>query len=95
MKTKGLIMMTEKVKVWLQTAPMPDFEAWLRSLYNDNILAVSRGGENIPAAFAEYGKKLMVDRILESKRLLKTETLKYFDVASGSELLGTLYPEEN
>lgn len=82
--------MNEKVKLWLQVAPMPEVEAWLRSLYNDNILAVSRGGENIPAAFAEYGKKLMVDRILHAKRSLKETAPEYFDVQSGSELLGSL-----
>lgn len=82
--------MNEKIKIWLQMAPMPEVEAWLRSLYNDNILAVSRGGENIPAAFAEYGKKLMVDRILLAKRSLKEVAPEYFDVQAGSELLGAL-----
>lgn len=87
--------MNEKVKLWLQVAPMPEVEAWLRSLYNDNILAVSRGGENIPAAFAEYGKKLMVDRILLAKRSLKEVAPEYFDVQSGSELLGSLRFEDS
>ena len=87
--------MNEKIKFWLQTAPMPDVELWLRSLYNDNILAVSRGGENVPAAFAEYGKKLMVDKILEIKKSLKVKAPEYFDVQSGSELLGTLRPEDS
>lgn len=87
--------MNEKIKVWLQTAPMPDVESWLRSLYNDNILAVSRGGENVPAAFAEYGKKLMVDRILEIKKNLKVKAPEYFDVQSGSELLGALRPDDS
>lgn len=82
--------MNEKIKFWLQTAPMPDVELWLRSLYNDNILAVSRGGENVPAAFAEYGKKLMVDKILDIKKSLKVEAPEYFDVQAGSELLGEL-----
>lgn len=83
-------MMTEKMKTWLQVAPMPDFENWLRSLYNDNILAVSRGGENIPAAFAEYGKKLMIDRILEQKAAVMAKVPEHFVVQSGSELLGTI-----
>lgn len=87
--------MNEKIKFWLQTAPMPDVELWLRSLYNDNILAVSRGGENVPAAFAEYGKKLMVDKILEIKKNLKVKAPEYFDVQSGSELLGALRPEDS
>ena len=82
--------MNDKIKLWLQVAPMPDLEHWLRSLYNDNILAVSRGGENVPAAFAEYGKKLMVDRILAEKHSLKAVVPEHFDVQSGSELLGTL-----
>lgn len=76
-------------------APMPDMEIWLHSLYNDNILAVSRGGENVPAAFAEYGKKLMVDKILDIKKNLKVETPKYFDVQTGVELLGTLRTEDS
>lgn len=87
--------MNEKIKIWLQMAPMPDTELWLRSLYNDNILAVSRGGENVPAAFAEYGKKLMVDRILEIKKNLKVKAPEYFDVQSGAELLGTLRTEDS
>lgn len=87
--------MNEKIKIWLQMAPMPDVELWLRSLYNDNILAVSRGGENVPAAFAEYGKKLMVDKILDIKKSLKVEAPKYFDVRAGSELLGALRPEDS
>lgn len=87
--------MNEKIKFWLQTAPMPDVELWLRSLYNDNILAVSRGGENVPAAFAEYGKKLMVDKILEIKKNLKVKAPEYFDVRAGSELLGALRPEDS
>ena len=87
--------MNEKIKFWLQTAPMPDVELWLRSLYNDNILAVSRGGENVPAAFAEYGKKLMVDKILEIKKSLKVKAPEYFDVQSGSELLGALRLEDS
>jgi hypothetical protein len=87
--------MNEKIKIWLQTAPMPDVELWLRSLYNDNILAVSRGGENVPAAFAEYGKKLMVDKILEIKKSLKVKAPEYFDVQAGSELLGSLRLEDS
>lgn len=83
-------MMTDKMKTWLQVAPMPDFENWLRSLYNDNILAVSRGGENIPAAFSEYGKKLMVDRILQCKHEVMAKVPEHFVVQSGSELLGTI-----
>lgn len=82
--------MNEKIKFWLQMAPMPDVELWLRGLYNDNILAVSRGGENVPAAFAEYGKKLMVDKILDIKKSLKVKAPEYFDVQAGSELLGEL-----
>lgn len=93
MMKKG-VDMNDKVKTWLLAAPMPDVEKWLRGLYNDNILAVSRGGENVPAAFAEYGKKLMVDKILEMHSLAKAKVPEYYTVQSGSELLGTLKPED-
>ena len=73
-------------------APQPNMEKWLRSLYCDNILAVSRGGENVPSAFAEYGKKLMVDKILQEHRKAKAGPAKNTPVTSGVELLGDWFP---
>lgn len=68
-------------------APMPDLRAWLDTLYADNILKVSRGGENVQAAFAEYGKKLMADKIMEEHALAKADPVKGFAIQSGSEML--------
>lgn len=79
--------MNDRIRTWLMHAPMPEFEEWLESLYVDNILKVSRGGENVPAAFAEYGKKLMADRILEEHALAKREPVKGFSVRNGAEIL--------
>ena len=87
--------MNEKIRTWLRMAPMPEFEAWVRSLYRDNILAVSRGGENVPAAFAEYGKKLMADMIIDQHRLAKSEPVRDTAIKSGTELLGQLRPANN
>lgn len=79
--------MNDRIRAWLRIAPMPEFKNWLESLYVDNILKVSRGGENVQAAFAEYGKKLMADRILEEHELAKREPVKGFDIMRGSEIL--------
>lgn len=87
--------MNERIRFWLKMAPMPEFEQWLESLYVDNILKVSRGGENVPAAFAEYGKKLLVDKIREEYALSKQDPVKGFSISSGAEMLmGTLAPSE-
>ncbi len=80
-------MMNDRIRTWLRMAPMPDLRNWLDTLYVDNILRVSRGGENVQAAFAEYGKKLMADKIMEEHALAKEEPVKGFSIQSGSELL--------
>lgn len=79
--------MNDRIRTWLRIAPMPDLQQWLETLYVDNILRVSRGGENIPAAFTEYGKKLMADRIMEEHAAAKEEPVKGFSIQNGSELL--------
>lgn len=79
--------MNDRIRTWLRMAPMPDLRAWLDTLYADNILKVSRGGENVQAAFAEYGKKLMADRIMEEHALAKADPVKGFAIQSGSEML--------
>jgi len=79
--------MNDRIRAWLNMAPMPEFEDWLESLYVDNILKVSRGGENVPAAFTEYGKKLMADRIREEYRASKREPTGRYTIQSGSEIL--------
>lgn len=84
--------MSDKCAYWLRRAPMPDVENWLKSLYVDNILVVSRGGENTASAFAEYGKKLLVDKILEQYNNLRKPAVKNSPVDSGEELLGVLHP---
>ena len=87
--------MDDRIRFWLRVAPMPEFRQWLDSLYVDNILKVSRGGENVQAAFAEYGKKLLADRIMSEYLLAKQDPVKGFDVSSGAELLmGTIEPNE-
>lgn len=90
-KTKGTAM-SDKCASWLSRAPMPDVEKWLKSLYVDNILVVSKGGENTASAFAEYGKKLLVDKILEQYADLRKPVSKNTPVNSGEELLGVLHP---
>lgn len=88
--------MNERIRFWLKMAPMPEFEQWLESLYVDNILKVSRGGENVPAAFAEYGKKLLADKIREEHALSKRDPIKGFSISSGAEMLmGTIAPSES
>lgn len=85
--------MEDRIRAWLRVAPQPEFRRWLGTLYVDNILKVSRGGENVQAAFAEYGKKLLADKILEEYELAKQEPVKGFDIVSGAEmLLGTIEP---
>jgi len=79
--------MNDRIRTWLRMAPMPDLRVWLDTLYADNILKVSRGGENVQAAFAEYGKKLMADRIMEEHALAKADPVKGFAIQSGSEML--------
>lgn len=79
--------MNDRIRTWLRMAPMPDLQAWLDTLYADNILKVSRGGENVQAAFAEYGKKLMADKIMEEHALAKADPVKGFAIQSGSEML--------
>lgn len=88
--------MNDRIRTWLRIAPMPDMKEWLESLYVDNILKVSRGGENVQAAFAEYGKKLLADKILEEHMLAKEEPTKGFSLERGSEILtGVLvFPEK-
>jgi hypothetical protein len=87
--------MNERIRFWLKMAPMPEFKEWLDSLYVDNILKVSRGGENVPAAFTEYGKKLLADRIFDEYSQSKKDPVKGFSISSGAEmLLGTIAPNE-
>lgn len=86
--------MTDKCAYWLSRAPMPDVEKWLKSLFVDNIMIVSRGGENTNSAFAEYGKKLLVDKILEQYAELRKTGPKNEPITDGSELLGMLKPEQ-
>lgn len=85
--------MSDKCAYWLSRAPMPDVEKWLKSLYVDNILVVSKGGENTASAFAEYGKKLLVDKILEQYYETRKPAAKNVPIESGAELLGSLRPE--
>ena len=88
--------MNDRIRTWLRLAPMPELVEWLQSLYVDNILKVSRGGENVQAAFAEYGKKLLADRILEEHEYAKEDPKKGFSIRSGSEILtGELVLPEN
>lgn len=85
--------MDDRVRAWLCIAPMPDVKDWLYSLFVDNIMKVSHGGENVPAAFAEYGKKLLADRIMEEFVEAKKEPRKGFSIQSGAELLtGEIVP---
>ena len=70
----------------------PEAERWLRSLFNDNILAVSGGGANQNAAFAEYGKKLFFDAIMKQRSALMNGIKKDNSVKTGAELLNPLKP---
>ena len=93
MYPKVKMMMDDQIRTWLRLIPEPRLREWLESLYVDNILKVSRGGENVPAAFAEYGKKLMADRILEEHAFARQDPVKGFNVTHGAEILtGEIVP---